>query len=165
MLHSICQQVWKIQQWPQNWKMLVFNPIPKKGNAKECSSYCTIVLISQASKVMLKILQIRFQQEVNQETPDVQVGSKWGLEKAEEPEIKLPVFIGSWQIEGEKMEAMTNFIFLGSKIMALNLQASQLSFQSRTGMCTSHGMVAGPGTHTRSSPLQDYLWFTLSLKN
>ena len=113
VLHSICQQVWKIQQWPRNWKMLVFNPIPKKGNAKECSSYCTIVLISQASKVVLKILQIRFQQEVNQETPDVQVGSKWGLEKAEEPEIKLPVFIGSWQIERGKNGSNDKFYFLG----------------------------------------------------
>ena len=72
MLHSICQQIWKTQQWPQDWKMSVFIPISKKGNAKECSNYCTIVLISHTSKVMLKILQARLQQYVNQELPDVQ---------------------------------------------------------------------------------------------
>ena len=65
VLHSICQQIWKTQQWPQDWKRSVFIPIPKKGNAKECSNYCTITLISHASKVMLKILQARFQQYVN----------------------------------------------------------------------------------------------------
>ena len=71
VLHSICQQIWKTQQWPQNWKRSVFIPIPKKGNAKECSSYCTIALISHASKVMLKILQARLQQYVNRELPGV----------------------------------------------------------------------------------------------
>ena len=73
-LHSICQQIWKTQQWPQDWKRSVFIPIPKKGNAKECSNYRTIVLISHASKVMLKILQARLQQYVNRELPDVQAG-------------------------------------------------------------------------------------------
>ena len=67
VLHSICQQIWKTQQWPQDWKRSVFIPIPRKGNAKECSNYSTIVLISHASKVMLKILQARLQQYVNQE--------------------------------------------------------------------------------------------------
>ena len=71
VLHSICQQVWKTQQWPQDWKRSVFIPIPKKGNAKECSNYHTIALISQASKVMLKILQARLQQYLNHELPDV----------------------------------------------------------------------------------------------
>ena len=70
-LHSICQQIWKTQQWPQDWKRSVFILIPKKGNAKECSNYCTVALISQASKVMLKILQVRLQQNVNGELPDV----------------------------------------------------------------------------------------------
>ena len=65
VLHSICQQIWKTQQWPQDWKRSVFIPIPKKGNAKECSGYCTMVLISHVSKVMLKILQARLQQYVN----------------------------------------------------------------------------------------------------
>ena len=75
MLHSICQQIWKtIQQWPQDWKKSVFIPILKKGNAKECSNYHTIALISHASKIMLKILQVRLQQYMNRELPDVQTG-------------------------------------------------------------------------------------------
>ena len=73
VLHSICQQIWKTQQWLQDLKRSVFIPIPKKGNAKECSNYCTIVLILHASKVMLKILQARFQQYVNHELPDVKL--------------------------------------------------------------------------------------------
>ena len=80
MLHSICQQIWKTQQWPQDWKRSVFIPIPKKGNAKECSNYRTIALISHASKVMLKILQARLQQYVNRELPDVQAGFRKGRE-------------------------------------------------------------------------------------
>ena len=78
LLHSICQQIWKTQQWPQDWKRSVFIPIPKKGNARECSNYCTIALISHASKVMLKILQARLQQYVNHELPDVQAGFRKG---------------------------------------------------------------------------------------
>ena len=78
VLHCICQQIWKTQQWPQDWKRSVFIPIPKKGNAKECSKYLTTALISHASKVMLKILQARFQQYVNCELPDVQAGSRKG---------------------------------------------------------------------------------------
>ena len=76
--HSICQQIWKTQQWPQDWKRSVFIPIPKKGNAKECSNYHTIALISHAGKVMLKILQVRLQQFVNHELPDVQAGFRKG---------------------------------------------------------------------------------------
>ena len=92
VVHSICQQIWKTQQWPQDWKKSVFIPIPKKGSAtKECSNYRTIALISHPSKVMLKILQARLQQYMNRELPDVQAG----LEKAEEPEIKLPTSAGS----------------------------------------------------------------------
>ena len=78
VLHSICQQIWKTQQWPQDWKRSVFIPIPKKGNAKECSNYCTIALISHPSKVMLKILQDRLQQYVNRELPDVKAGFRTG---------------------------------------------------------------------------------------
>ena len=74
VLHSICQQIWKTQQGPQHWKRSVFIPVPKKGNSKDCSNYCTISLISHASKVMLKILQARLQQYVNHELPDVQAG-------------------------------------------------------------------------------------------
>ena len=77
-LHSKCQQIWETQQWPWDWKRLVFIPIPKKGNAKEYSNYCTIVLISQASKVMLKILQARLQQYVNCELLDGQAGFRKG---------------------------------------------------------------------------------------
>ena len=101
-LHSVCQQIWKSQQWPQDWKMSVFIPVPKKGNAKECSSYCTIALISHASKVMLKILQARLQQYVNRELPDVQAGFRkgrgtrdqisnihWTIEKAREFKKKI----------------------------------------------------------------------------
>ena len=91
VLHSICQQIWKTQQWPQNWKRLVFTPVPKKGNGKECSNYHTVALISHASKVMVKILQARFQQYVNCELLDVQAGFR----KAEEPQIKLPTFTES----------------------------------------------------------------------
>ena len=78
VLHSICQHIWKTQQWPQDWKKSVFIPIPKKGNAKECSNCCIIALISHASKVMLKILQARLQQYVNCELPDVQAGFRKG---------------------------------------------------------------------------------------
>ena len=79
VLHSlICQQIWKTQQWPQDWNRSVFIPVPKKGNAKECSNYCTIALISYTSKVMLKILQVRLQQYVNQELSDVQAGFRKG---------------------------------------------------------------------------------------
>ena len=78
VLHSICQQIWKTQQWPQDWKRSVFIPIPNKGNAKECSNYRTIALISHASKVMHKILQARLQQYVNHELPDFQAGFRKG---------------------------------------------------------------------------------------
>jgi len=97
VLHSICQQIWKTHQWPQDWKRSVFIPIPKKGNAKECSNYLTIALISHTSKVMLKILQARLQQYMNHEIPDVQAGFRkdkgtrdqvanicWIMEKARE---------------------------------------------------------------------------------
>ena len=97
VLHSICKQFWKTQQWPQDWKRSVFIPIPKKGNAQECSNYCTIALISHTSKVMLKILQARLQQYMNRELPDVQadftkgrgtrnhiVNICWIIEKARE---------------------------------------------------------------------------------
>ena len=102
VLHSICQQIWKTQQWPQDWKRSVFIPTPKKGNAKECSNYGTTALISHAIKVMLKILQARLQQYVNHELPDVQAGFRkgrgtrdqianiqWIIEKARVPEKYL----------------------------------------------------------------------------
>ena len=90
VLHSICQQIGKIQQWPQDWKRSVFIPIPKKGKAKECSNYCTIALISHASNVTLKILQARLQEYVNCELPDVPAGFK----KGRGPDNKLPTSAG-----------------------------------------------------------------------
>ena len=90
VLHSICQHIWKTQQCPQDWKWSVFIPIPKKGNAKECSNSGTIALISHASEVMLKILQARLQQYMNHELQMF----KLDLEKAEEAEIKLPISVG-----------------------------------------------------------------------
>ena len=89
MLYSVCLHIWKTQQWPQDWKMSIFISITKKGSTKECLNYQTIALILHARKVMLKILQARLQQYMNQELPDVLAG------KAEEPEIKLPTFVGS----------------------------------------------------------------------
>ena len=102
VLHSICHQIWKTQQWPEEWKMSVFIPISKKGNAKECSNYLMIALISHASKVMLKILQARLQQYVNSKLPDVQAGFRkgrgtrdqianirWIIEKVRVPEKHL----------------------------------------------------------------------------
>ena len=104
VLHSICQQIWKTQQWPQDWKRSIFISIPKKSNAKECSNYRTIALISQASKVMLKILQARFLQYMNRELPDVQAGFRkgrgtryqianirWIMEKAREFQKKTSI--------------------------------------------------------------------------
>ena len=93
VLHSICQQIWKIQQWPQNWKRSVFIPIPKKGNAKECSNYRTMALISHASKVMLKILQARLQQYVIRELPDVQAGFRKGRGTRDQ----IATSAGSWK--------------------------------------------------------------------
>ena len=106
VLQSICQQIWKTQQWPQDWKRAVFIPITKKGNAKECSNYHMIALISHASKVMLKILQARLQQYVNRELPDVQAGFRkgrgtrdqianirWVIKKAREFQKKHPFLL------------------------------------------------------------------------
>ena len=90
VLHSICQQIWKTQQWPQDWKGSIFISIPKKRNAKECPNYCTIAFISHANKVMLKILQTKLQQYMNHELSDVQAGFR----KEEESEIKLPTSSG-----------------------------------------------------------------------
>ena len=93
VLHSICQQIWKTQQWPQDWKRSVFIPIPKKGNVKECSNYHTIALISHASKVMLKILQAWRQQYVNRELPDVQAGCRKGRGTRDQ----IASIAGSWK--------------------------------------------------------------------
>ena len=102
VLHAICQQIWKTQQWPQDWKRSVFIPVPQKGNPPKCSNYCTVALISHTSKVMLKILQARLQQYVNHELPDVQpdfrkgrgirdqiASIRWIIEKARVPEKRI----------------------------------------------------------------------------
>ena len=115
VLHSICQHIWKTQQRPQDWKRSVFIPIPKKGNAKECSNYSTIALISHASKVMLKILQARLQQYVNRELPDVQAV----LEKAEEPEIKLPTSAGSWKKQESSRKTSISALLTMPKLLTV----------------------------------------------
>ena len=114
-LHSICQEIWKTQQWPQDWKRSVFIPIPKKGNAKEYSNYCTIALISHASKVMLRIFQARLQQYVNREL----LMFKLVLEKAEEPEIKLPTSAGSSKKQESSREISTSTLLIMPKPLTL----------------------------------------------
>ena len=103
MLHSICQQIWKTQQWPQDWKRSVFTPIPKKGNPQKYSNYRTVALISHASKVMLKILQARLQQYVNCEFPDVQAGFRKGRDQI--ANIR-------WIIKKNKSSRRTSFTLL-----------------------------------------------------
>ena len=103
--HSICQQIWKTQQWPQDWKESVFIPVPKKGNAKECSNYHTIALISHANKVMLKIIQTRLQQYVSHELVDVQARFR-----KKEPEIKLSTSAGSLKKQESSRKA-SNFAY------------------------------------------------------
>ena len=122
VLHSICQQIWKTQQWPQDWKRSVFIPIPKKGNAKECSNYHTIAVILQASAVILKIFQARLQQCMNQELPDAQAGFKKVEEKkkkVEEPEIKLLTFVGSWRKQGSSRKTSTSVSLITPKLLTV----------------------------------------------
>ena len=111
VLHSICQQIWKTQQWPQNWKRSVFILIPKKGNAKECSNYRTIALVSHTSKVTLKILQTRLQQYVNQEFQIFKLDFK----KAEESEIKLPTSDGSLEKQESSRKTSTSALLTKPK--------------------------------------------------
>ena len=109
VLHSICQQIWKTQQWPQDWKRSVFIPIPKKGNAKECSNYCTIALISHTSKVLLKILQARLPHYMNCERPDVQAGFR-KYRGTGDKIVKI-----CWII-GKAREFQKNFCFIASLV-------------------------------------------------
>ena len=111
VLHSICRQIWKTQQWPQDWKRSVFIPIPKKSNDKECSNYCTIPLLSHISKVMLKILQARLQQYVNHELPDVQADFR----KGRGPEIKLPTSTGSLKKQESSRKTSTSALLTTPK--------------------------------------------------
>ena len=103
VLHSICQQIWKTQQWPQDWERSVFIPILKKGNAKECSNYHTIAFISHASKVMFKIFQARLQQYVNRELPDVQAGFRKGRGTRDQ------IAIICWIIEKQESSRKTSY--------------------------------------------------------
>jgi len=125
VLHSICQQIWRTQQWPQDWKRSVFIPTPKKDNAKECSNYHIIALISHANKVKLKILKARLQQYVNHELPDVQAGFRkgrdqianicWIIEKTTVPEKHL--FLLYWLVKGQTKKTMApHFSTLAWKI-------------------------------------------------
>ena len=104
VLHSIRQQIWRTWQWPQDWKRSVFFPVSKKDNAKECSNYCTIALISHATKVLLKILQARLQQHINQELPHVQVGFRKGRGTRDQP----PTFTGSQRKQGSFRKTSTS---------------------------------------------------------
>ena len=111
VLHSICQQIWKTQQWPQDWKKSVFIPIPKKGNAKECSIYHTIALISHASKVMLKILQVRLEQYVNREFPDAQAAFR----KARGTRDQIATSIGSSKKQKNSRKTSTSALLTTPK--------------------------------------------------
>ena len=111
VLHSICQQIWKTQQWPQDWKRSVFIPVPKKGNAIEWSNYCTIALISHGSKVMLKILQARIQQYVNHELPNVQTGFRKGRGTRDE----LPTSFGSSKKQESSIKISTSALLTTTK--------------------------------------------------
>ena len=104
VLHSICQQIWKTQRWPQGWERSTFIPTPKKGNAKECSNYHTIALISHTSKVMLKILQVRVQHYVNQELPDAQAGFR----KASGTRDQRPTSRGSYKKQEHSRKTSTS---------------------------------------------------------
>ena len=116
VLHSICQQIWKTQQWPQEWKMTLIS-IPKKGNAKESSDYCTIALISHVSKVLLQILRARLQQYVNmnRELPDVQAGFREG----KEPEIKLPTSTRSWKKQESSRKTSISALLTMAKLLTV----------------------------------------------
>ena len=111
VLHSICQQIWKTQQWPQDWKRSVFLPIPKKGSAKECSNFHTISLISHTSKIMLRILQARLQQYVNCELPDVQAGFR----KGRGTRAQLPTSVGSSQKQESSRKTSTSALLTRPK--------------------------------------------------
>ena len=127
VLHSVCQQIWKTQQWPQDWKRSVFIPVPKKGNPKECSNYRTVALISHASKVMLKILQARLQQYVNHELPDVQAGFK----KGRRTRIKFPASIGSWKKQESSRKKSTSALLTMPKPLTVWITTDCWKFLKR----------------------------------
>ena len=122
VLHSICQQIWKTQQWPQDWKKSVFIPVPKKSNAKECSNYCTIALISHTSKVMLKVIQARLQQYVNCELPDVQVGFRKGRGTRDQ----LPTSAGLLKKQESSRKTSTFLLLIMPKPMSITTNCGKL---------------------------------------
>ena len=132
VLLSICQQIWKTQQCPQDWKRSVFIPIPKKGNARECWNYCTIALISHTSKVMLKILQARLQQYVNQELPDVQAGFRKGRGTRDQ------IANIRWIIEKTR-ESQKNVCFIDYTKAFDCVDHNKLENSSRATVRTGHG--------------------------
>ena len=115
VLHSICQQIWKTQQWPLDWKISVFISILKKGNAKECSNYHTIAFISHASKVMFKILQTRFQQYVNHELLDVQTGFRKGRGTRDQ----MPTYVGSLKKQESSRKTSTSALLTTPKTLTV----------------------------------------------
>ena len=132
VLHSICQQIWKTQQWPQDWKRSVFIPIPKKGNAKECSNYGTVAFISHTSKVMLKILQARLQQYMNHELLDVQAGFRKGRgTRDQEADYTAMAKIKARDLCGKKKEELLK------QLEDLKVELSQLRVAEVTGGAAS----------------------------
>ena len=131
VLHSICQQIWKTQQWPQDWERSLFIPVPKKGNAKECSNYRTIVLISRARKVMLKILQARLQQYMNRELPDVQAGFRKGRGTRDQ----IPTSTGSWKKQESSRKISISALLTMPKPLTLwiTINCGKLNSGHRTG--------------------------------
>ena len=127
VLHSTCQQIWKTQQWTQDWKRSVFSPIPKKGNAKECSNYHTIVLISHSSKVILKILQARLQQYVNRELSDVQAGFRKGRGTRDQ----LPTSVGSSKKQESSRKISTSALLIMPKTLCRSQQSVENSSRDR----------------------------------
>ena len=125
VLHSICQQIWKTQQWPQEWKKSVIIPIPKKGNGKECSNYRTTALISHTSKVMIKILQARLQQYVNFQM------FKLDLEKVEEQEMKLPTSVGSLKKQESSRKTSTSALLTTPKPLTVWITTNSGKFFKR----------------------------------
>ena len=115
VLHSICKQIWKTQQWPQDWKRSVFTPNPKKGNAQECSNYCTIAFISHTSKVMLKIPQVRLQQYMNHELPDIQAGFRKGRGTKD----KMPTSAGSSKKQESSRKISTSALLITPKSLTV----------------------------------------------
>ena len=130
VLHSISQQIWKIEQWPRDWKRSVFISVPKKCNAKECYNYHTTALISHTSKVMLKILQARFQQHMNFQM------FKLVSEKAEEPEIKLPPSIGSLKKQESSRKTSTSALSSTPKSLTVGITTNCGKFSKRWGYQT-----------------------------